>query len=65
MSVIGNIRSALEPASEAERTRRLAICAACPFRFGRSVRFSICQACGCPLASKTALLVSDCPKRKW
>lgn len=45
---------------------RLEICASCELR-GKIplTNADYCTACGCPLASKTKLLHSHCPKGKW
>lgn len=46
--------------------QRLATCRACEHRGEVPVLHTeFCKACGCPLASKTALPHSTCPKGKW
>ena len=52
-------------ATEEERARRKAICAACPFVVEVAARPMFCGKCGCPLVTKTAFASASCPAKKW
>jgi len=43
--------------------KRRAVCMACPHLRTKPINY--CSACGCPIASKTRLRASACPKGKW
>jgi hypothetical protein len=61
-----NAPGPLTQASGYEKERRREICKVCPHRIGgRSLSFSLCGRCGCPITSKTALARSSCPMNKW
>lgn len=65
-------RVAINPqqADAATKTRRLAVCAGCDLKKTKAAtpkrpQYDYCDACGCPLDSKTGSAASTCPKSKW
>lgn len=53
-------------ATDEQAQTRLTICRACEFHgTGYVLNLELCKACGCPLASKTQIQQSTCPKGKW
>jgi glutamate racemase len=48
-----------------EREERLDICKGCEhYKLIKNV-IEVCGTCNCPLATKTALVLSKCPLNKW
>lgn len=45
------------------RTKRAAICDACPYQLKKP--FKHCALCGCGTAAKQSLPKNHCPKKKW